>query len=276
MKPAALSYDRPASLADALARLAELAGQARLIAGGQSLGPMLNFRIVRPDHLLDISRIDDLRGAGRAADVLVIGACVTHAEIEDGRIPDVARGLLPFVAQQIAYRAVRNRGTIGGSLAHADPAADWLTTTIALDAQVRLVGGSGERRVPVADFVTGVMETAIREDEIIAHVVIPALSDRGRWGHAKYAKKPGDFAQSMAVAVEDPARGFARVVLGRRAEPPVLLRATSDLIAANGAKPAASALRAAVEADLDAAAVDAGDRIMHRAIIERAARGLAA
>jgi aerobic carbon-monoxide dehydrogenase medium subunit len=276
MKPAALTYDRPASLADALSRLAALAGRGRLIAGGQSLGPMLNFRIVRPDHLLDISRIDDLRGANFAGGSLVIGACVTHAEIEDGRIPDVTRGLLPFVARQIAYRAVRNRGTIGGSLAHADPAADWLTTTIALDAQVRLVGRAGERRVPVADFVTGVMETAIREDEIIAHVVIPALSDAARWGHAKYAKKPGDFAQSMAVAVADPARGLARVVLGRRAEPPALLRAASGLIAANGTRPAAPALRAAVEADLDAAAVDAGDRIMHRAMIERAVRGLAA
>ncbi len=276
MKPVALAYDRPASLTAALERLASLGGEGRIIAGGQSLGPMLNFRIAQPEHVLDISRLDDLRGAAVEGNTLAIGAGVTHAEIEDGKIPDVTRGLLPFVARQIAYRAVRNRGTIGGSLAHADPAADWLTTTIALDAELRLLGQGGERRIRVADFVKGAMETAIREGEIISHVLIPRLSDGARWGHAKYAKKPGDFAQSMAVAVVDPARKLARLVLGRRSEPPALMHGTSDLLASTGCAPTAEALRAAVEADLNGAAVDPGDRIMHRAIIERAVRDLTA
>jgi carbon-monoxide dehydrogenase medium subunit len=276
MKPAEFSYNRAASLADAIGSLAAFADQGRVIAGGQSLGPMLNLRLAQPKYLVDISQLDLLRHAQVEGDVLAIGACVTHAEIEDLKIPDVTRGLMAFVAHQIAYRAVRNRGTIGGSLAHADPAADWLTTTIALDAALRLRCNGGERRIKVIDFVKGAMETTIRDDEVITHVLIPRLSAGARWGHAKYAKKLGDFAQSMAVAVADPERKLARVVLGRRAEPPSVMRGLSDLLAVNGCEPAADALRATVEADLKAAAVEAGDHVMHRAIVERAVRDLMA
>jgi aerobic carbon-monoxide dehydrogenase medium subunit len=276
MKPAEFSYERPASLADAIGNLASYADQGRIIAGGQSLGPMLNFRLAQPKHLVDISRLDHLRHAQVEGDVLAIGACVTHAEIEDGKIPDVTGGLMGFVAHQIAYRAVRNRGTIGGSLAHADPAADWLTTTIALDAILRLQGNGGKRQVKVAEFVKGALETTIRDDEVITHVLIPRLSAGARWGHAKYAKKLGDFAQSMAVAVVDFERKCARVVLGRRDQPPALMRGVSDLLATQGCEPAAESLRTAVEADLKEAAVEAGDYLMHRAIVERAARDLMA
>ena len=167
MKPASLSYARPATLSDAVNNLQSLTDQCRVIAGGQSLGPMLNLRLAQPKHLVDISQLTDLRGAKIEDGFLAIGACVTHAEIEDGKIPDVTLGLMPFVARGIAYRAVRNRGTIGGSLAHADPAADWLTTTIAMDASLRLVGPAGLREIKVADFVTGAMETAIEDGEVI-------------------------------------------------------------------------------------------------------------
>jgi carbon-monoxide dehydrogenase medium subunit len=276
MKPVAFSYNRAASLADAIGSLAAFADQGRVIAGGQSLGPMLNLRLAQPKYLVDISQLDLLRHAQFEGDVLAIGACVTHAEIEDLKIPDVTRGLMAFVAHQIAYRAVRNRGTIGGSLAHADPAADWLTTTIALDAALRLRGTGGGRQIKVIDFVKGAMETTIRDDEVITHVLIPCLSAGARWGHAKYAKKLGDFAQSMAVAVADPERKLARVVLGRRAEPPLVMRALSDLLVMKGCEPAAYALRAAVEADLKATAVEAEDHVMHRAIVERAVRDLMA
>jgi carbon-monoxide dehydrogenase medium subunit len=102
------------------------------MAGGQSLGPMLNLRLAQPKQVIDISRLSELRQAKIEGNVLAIGACVTHAQIEDGDMPDVTLGLMPFVARGIAYRAVRNRGTIGGSIAHADPAADWLTTTMAM------------------------------------------------------------------------------------------------------------------------------------------------
>ena len=271
MKPAQLSYQRPRALPEALDDLQRHAGQARVIAGGQSLGPMLNFRLAQPQHLIDISRIEDLRTATIEGDHLAVGACVTHARIEDGKIPDVAAGLMRHIARGIAYRPVRNRGTIGGSLAHADPAADWLATMIALDASVRLQSAGGERSLQVSALVTGALETCIGEAEVLTRVLVPRLSADARWGHAKYAKKAGDFAESMAIAVRDDARGFARVVLGRRAEPPVLLRRTSEHVRADSSR---ENLAAAVEADLAELLPDRADWTLHRAIVTRAVRDL--
>jgi carbon-monoxide dehydrogenase medium subunit len=276
MKPAEFSYDRPRTLANAIDALNTSAGQGRLIAGGQSLGPMLNLRLAQPERIIDISRLDILHQASVEDDVLAIGACVTHAQIEDGKIPDVTSGLMPYVARGIAYRAVRNRGTIGGSLAHADPAADWLTTMIALDATLRLSGADGQRQIKVSDFVLGVMDTAIGEAEVITHVLVPRLSPNARWGHAKYAKKLGDFAESMAVVVVEPSRNLARVILGRRAEPPAMMRELSGLLAANGCEPPLEALRVAIETDLKHAQTDQSDWTMHSAILRRAVRDLTA
>jgi carbon-monoxide dehydrogenase medium subunit len=165
---------------------------------------------------------------------------------------------------------VRNRGTIGGSLAHADPAADWLTTTIAMDVTLRLSGTDDQREIKVADFIRGAMDTAIGQGEIITAVLVPRLSPDARWGHAKYSKKLGDFAQSMAVAIVEPKRNLARVVLGRRAEPPTLLRSLSKLLAGGLRDLAPEALRHAIEIDLKDARVDPSDQTMHRAIVERA------
>jgi aerobic carbon-monoxide dehydrogenase medium subunit len=276
MKPAPFTYQRAATLADAIASLRTFGDQGRLIAGGQSLGPMLNLRLAQPKQILDISRLDDLRGAEMEGDVLAIGACVTHAQIEDGKISDVTLGLMPHVARGIAYRAVRNRGTIGGSLAHADPAADWLTTMIALDASLRLSNSEGQRQTKVSDFVKGAMDTAIREGELITHVLVPCLSPAAHWGHAKYAKKLGDFAESMAIAVVDPTRQLARVVLGRRAESPALMPRVSALLAFEGCEPAPESLHSAIEADLKSARADHGDAVMHATIVRRAVRDLMA
>lgn len=275
MKPAELCYTRAATLKGALSGLTASTA-SRVIAGGQSLGPMLNLRLAEPKQLVDVSRLAELRQAKIEGDVLAIGACITHAQIEDGDIPDVTLGLMPFIAGGIAYRAVRNRGTIGGSIAHADPAADWLTTTIALDAALRLSGTVGQREIKVADFVRGPLDTAIVDGEIITQVLVPRLAAGVCWGHAKYAKKLGDFAQSMAVAVVDPRKGVARIVLGQRAERPTLMRRTSELLAAEGCTPLPAALSAAIEADLTAAQIEAGDWTMHRAILERSVWDLVA
>ena len=124
---------------------------ARLLAGGQSLGPMLNLRLARPTRLIDIKRTPGLRALEADPRRLRLGACWTHAEIEDGTIEDPTNGLLPHVARGIAYRAVRNRGTIGGSLAHADPAADWLTTLAALGAAIIVQGTGGARTCPATE-----------------------------------------------------------------------------------------------------------------------------
>src|ERR1700716_1696315 len=131
MKAAAFAYQRPADLNAALALMANTDGMTKIIAGGQSLGPMLNLRLVEPDLIVDISGLSELKQAERRGDELVIGACITHGDIEDGRIPDVTRGAMQRVAGAIAYRAVRNRGTIGGLLRHADHPADWVLTPVA-------------------------------------------------------------------------------------------------------------------------------------------------
>ena len=221
MKAAAFDYVRPQSLAEAISILATTDRDAQVMAGGQSLVAMMNLRVASPDLIVDIERLDELRVASDDADTVWLGACVTHAAIEDGRVPDPSRGLMPHVASNLAYRAVRTRGTIGGSLALSDPAADWLTVMAALDAQVLLRGPGGQRGVAALGFTTGVYETVRGRDEIIEGVRIPKLSADASWGFCKFCRKSGEFAHSIAAVVRDPARNYARAMLGavaRRAD----------------------------------------------------------
>src|ERR1700754_524742 len=134
MKPVAFDYEKPADLALAVNLLASSEGVGKIVAGGQSLGPMLNLRLAQPTLLVDVRALERLRDVTLTDDALVLGACTTHAAIEDGLVPDVTRGFMQRVAHDIAYRAVRNRGTIGGSLCHADPAADWVSAMMLLSA----------------------------------------------------------------------------------------------------------------------------------------------
>jgi carbon-monoxide dehydrogenase medium subunit len=143
----------------------------------------------------------------------------------------------------------------------------------ALDASLRLQGAAGEREIKVSDFVIGALTTALEEGEVITQVKVPRLSDNARWGHAKYAKKLGDFAESAAIAIVDPLRGVSRVVLGRRADPPALLPRTSLQLAGSNAT---DAVRAALEADLQQLQVQPDDWTMHRAIVLRALRDVTA
>ncbi len=216
MKAAAFDYRRADSAEQAVALLADPAwdGMAKVCGGSQSLGPMLNLRLAQPTALVDLSRIESLRGFAVDGGVLRIGAAVTHARIEDGVLPDVTAGLLPHVAAGIAYRAVRNRGTLGGSLAHADPAADWVSTMCLLDAGIVLVGATGARRVPAGDFFLAPFTTALAEDEIVVAVELPCFSAAARWAYRKTCRKPGEFAEGIAAAWRDPVQGIARVVLG--------------------------------------------------------------
>jgi carbon-monoxide dehydrogenase medium subunit len=147
----------------------------------------------------------------------------THAAIEDGRVPDATRGMMAAVAGGIAYRPVRNRGTIGGSLAHADPAADWVTCLSALGAEVLLVGPNGRRRLPMPEFMVGAFETALQADEIVEAVRVPRLSARARWGFYKACRKSGEFAHAIAAAVDDPGRALARIAVGATGSAPIVL-----------------------------------------------------
>src|SRR5580698_5315672 len=188
MKPAPFAYTRAAGVDQAIELLAT-EPDARLLAGGQSLGPMLNLRLARPTRLIDIKRAPELRVLEADTRHLRLGACWTHAEIEDGTIEDPTNGLLPHVARGIAYRAVRNRGTVGGSLAHADPAADWLATMAVLGATILVQGASGARRCAATAFVQGPFATALGPADVIVAIEVPRLSPVARWGYHKVCRK---------------------------------------------------------------------------------------
>lgn len=254
MKAPAFDYLRPATIAEAVAALAEGAGGARILAGGQSLVPMLNLRVAFAETLIDIGAIADLRAVVDEGETVLIGAGVTHATLEDGTIGDHWRGMPAFVARDIAYRAVRNRGTLGGSLCHADPAADWPVAMMALGATMLLAGPDGERALAAKDFSVDVFTTALEEDEMLTGIRLPKLSPSARWSYRKMRKKAGAFGEAIAAVVHDPARGFTRVVAGSSAVGgPCRLEALEGAVAL-GSLAAEAAIRTALaerEPDLD-------------------------
>lgn len=227
MKPAPFDYARPADLFEAL-KLLDQSDDAKLIAGGQSLGPMLNLRVAGPDLLIDVSRLHELRVVKDDPDGLTIGAAIRHAEFEDGRVPSPTNGLFQRIASDIAYRAVRNRGTVGGSLAHADPAADWPAVMLALGATLSLRSAHGDRKLAVTDLMTGALETCLERNEIIETIHIPSFSPAVRIGRCKINRKPGAFADAAAMIVIDPDRDLSRVVISGGSVLPAILRRTSE------------------------------------------------
>lgn len=221
MKPAAFAYERARSVEAAVELLTEQSG-GKILAGGQTLGPMLNLRLVQPERLIDITRIEELVRAAETGEAVILGACVSHAAIEDGYVPDPAHGALRRVAKEIAYRAVRTRGTIGGSLAHADPAADWLNTLLALRAELEIAGPEGRRRVTLSEFVQGVMETDLAENEIIAAIHVPKLPEDARLGFHKICRKTGEFADAIGAVVVDRKGPASLMVAGAGANRPIV------------------------------------------------------
>lgn len=263
MKPAAFDYLRAASLREATSALTQAGEGARLVAGCQSLGPMLNLRLAQPSLLIDITAVPELLRVEHASDAVTIGACITTGDIEDGRAGDESLTMLPAIAGGIAYRAVRNRGTVGGSLCHADPAADWGCTLTALGASVTTWSEGGGRAIPLAQFVTGAFRTVLAPGEIVQAVRVPRRSREARWGYYKACRKPGEFAHAMAAVLDDPARGVRRAVIGAVGGPPVVLEGERVTAAA-----AEEALRAA---GLDAVARRMQAVALKRALAEAAA-----
>jgi aerobic carbon-monoxide dehydrogenase medium subunit len=252
MKAPAVDYVRPRSLAEAVDLLARSGGEARVIAGGQSLLAMMNLRVASPGLLIDIARLPELTAASEDADMVTLGACTTHTAIEDGRVADPSRGLMPRVAASLAYRAIRNRGTIGGSLALSDPAAEWPAVLTALDAEIAVRGPGGQRSLKCAEFTIGIYETQLAQNEIIESIRIPKLSANALWGYVKLCRKAGEFANALAVAVADHERTHCRVVIGAANGAPMVLDEASQLVS----KRVPGGIRNAVTADLDRA----GDR----------------
>lgn len=229
MKPTAFDFVRASSLTEASHLLAESKGAARPIAGAQSLGPMLNLRLVRPRILIDITGIPELTRIEDTNETVTVGACVTTANIEDKRLPGRGLEALASIAANIAYRAVRNRGTIGGSLCHADPAADWPSALSAFGAQCLIFGTSGKREVPADAFITGAFATALAPGEMLEAIRIPRLSLRGRCGFYKICRKAGEFASAIGAVVSDRDRGQFRAVIGAGKSQPIVFKDAKDI-----------------------------------------------
>jgi carbon-monoxide dehydrogenase medium subunit len=238
---------------------------------------MLNLRLVQPPMLIDISALPELRQVTVDGADLVIGACVTHADIEDGCIGARIGGVLASIAAGIAYRAVRNRGTIGGSLCHADPAADWVTTLPALGATVMIRSLRGERVVPVEALLTGALTTALAAGELLVAVRVPMQPPEMRFGYAKHCRKVGDFSKASAAILVDPFAMTGRVALGALDGAPKVIGAQYVLTRGDGAAAPMSIKRGAAEdALIDAGVVDPVRRHIHATVLARAAMGMMA
>lgn len=214
MKPAAYRLLKADSIEQGTALLAEGGWGSKPVAGGQSLGAMLNLRLAQPDTLLDLDAFAELRETVELPDAVRFGAMTTHAAIEDQRVPDPSRGLMPFVARGIAYRAVRNRGTLGGSLCHADPAADWVSCMPLLGATLHVVGPAGKRDIAARNFMVSAYECQLAEGEILVAVTVPKQSATMRWSYRKLCRKTGELSHAMASGMRDPHTGVERVVIG--------------------------------------------------------------
>jgi carbon-monoxide dehydrogenase medium subunit len=265
MKPAAFDYARPESVAAAIALLEAADGGAKVIAGGQSLGPILNLRLAQPRLLVDVTHIPELKEVTRTPDDSFIGSCVTHAQLEDGEVPDVSRGFMKEVAGGIAYRAVRNRGTIGGSACHADPAGDWVTALLLLSAVALIEGPDGRSEIGMTEFVTGPFSTQLDANQILVGFRIPGLGVRVRWSWYKFCRKPGEFADAIAAVLHDGESGASRAVIGATHGAPSVIDDASFLVERYQPEPARAALAAA------GIAHDSYEMQVHEVALKRAA-----
>jgi aerobic carbon-monoxide dehydrogenase medium subunit len=203
VKPAAFDYHRPTSAAEAVELLAEFGDGAKLLAGGQSLVPMLALRLAAFDRLIDIGRIAELRGIERSGGSVRIGAATTQAAI--GRSP-LAAEAIPLLARAtalIGHFQIRNRGTIGGSVAHADPAAEYPAVALALGAEFEVLSTAGRRVVPAAEFFTGLWTTALEDEDLMTAVTVPVWEGRCGFAIEEFARRHGDFAiAGAAIALQ--------------------------------------------------------------------------
>ena len=199
MKPGKFSYEAPRTLDEALHSLATWRDNAKIIAGGQSLAPMLNMRLARPDHLIDINRLTELGRIAVDGERLTIGAMARHAQLGRDALVKRHAPMLAHAAETIGHYAIRQRGTIGGSLAHADPAAQLPLATLALDAEFELRSAAGTRTLGAGAFFLSVFTTALEPDELLAAIHVPVARPREGWGFRLFNRRAGDFA-IVAVA----------------------------------------------------------------------------
>jgi aerobic carbon-monoxide dehydrogenase medium subunit len=284
MKPARFDYACPATLGEAVALLASRPGEAKPLAGGQSLMPVLAFRLAQPALLVDLRKLPDLDRIAIGADGVRLGARVRWRDIERDARLGAAHPLLLAAVAHVAHYQIRNRGTVGGSLAHADPAAELPGIAVACDAEIRIVGSSGPRTIKAGDFFTGALSTLLKPDEIITELHLPAWPAQRRWGFDEFARRRGDFALAGIAAFYDVAAGRAAnahiAVIGACARPHRIAAAEA---AVNGRAVDEAAILASARAA--AAAVDPPSdlhadadyrRALVEVMVERALRAAAA
>jgi len=273
MKLPPFDYACPTTLPEAVQLLSAPGGDAKPIAGGQSLVPMLAFRLAQPTLLVDLRKLADLRGIKISQKGVTLGAMVRWREIEDDERLETAHPLLKAAVAHIAHYQIRNRGTVGGSLAHADPAAEMPGIAITCDAEIAVVGKAGARVIQAADFFQGALTTALTADEIIVEVRLPAWPPERRWGFEEFARRRGDFAMAAAAVFfdqnDDGTAREAHVGVVGVADRPLRLPSVEAVL--NGRTVDAAAIAEAEAAA--SAAVDPQDDIHASAAYRRALAG---
>lgn len=233
MKAPAFAYARPASVDGALELLVAHGERAKLLSGGQSLLPAMNLRLVAPEMIIDIGDIAELRGIVVRNGLLSVGALTRHAELLES--PEIA-DLVPLLAdavRHVAHPAIRNRGTLGGSLAHADPAAELPACMLALDATIVVRGSGGERRIKAMDFFQGIFTTTLAIDELLVSVELPIVQGRSMHFFHEFARRHGDYALAGVAAharIDGPTLSELRMSLFSVADRPVLAGAAARLV----------------------------------------------
>jgi carbon-monoxide dehydrogenase medium subunit len=238
MKPPPFDYVVPGSVREAVSLLKQYDGEAKLIAGGQSLMPLLNMRLARPAVLIDVNRLKDLDYVREADGALAIGAITRQRTVEKSDLVKSRLPLLHAALQYVSHPQIRNRGTFGGSLAHADPSAECPAIALALDAEFRIAGPDGERKVKAGDFFVTYLTTALEPTEMLTEVRLPLLPARTGWSVQEVSRRHGDFAMAGVVAsmtMNGSGKcSAARIVLFGVAPTPIRAHAAEQVLA--GAK----------------------------------------
>ena len=234
MKPPSFEYSAPTTVEEAVALLAEHQGDAKILAGGQSLMPLLNMRLARPGLVVDVNRVAGLDYIREDDGGLIIGALTRQRAIERSEIVQRQQPLLHAATRYIAHPQIRNRGTVGGSLAHADPAAEYPAVAVALDAELRAVGPNGVRSIKASDFFTTYLTTALQPDEMLIEIRLPSVPERTGWSFMEVSRRHGDFAMTGVAATltldSGGACSAARIVLFGVAATPLRAREAEDLL----------------------------------------------
>ena len=242
MKPAPFTYHRAHDIPHAIRLLTELGSDAKVLAGGQSLAAMMNFRLARPSALVDITRVEHLNYIRASGSELHVGGLTTHRSIELASAAQIPAGfaVLPRSAHLVGHYPIRVRGTMGGSIAHADPAAEWCLLAIVMDARIVIDGGSGPREVPATSFFRGFLTTALRPDEIVTEVLFPTPTR-----HAvlkEFARRRGDFAivaAATALQIVDGKCTAVGIGLGGVDSKPIRVAAAEQVLVGEAPTPAA-------------------------------------